>query len=530
MVEVNKIDKRGDYVYDISLDGTVVNALGMNICSNTDGFNFSYPSDDKMRYTKEHPYIGKGLGRNVKGGKEYTGVDADLAEFEDTYFGTVPNGGIKKWGIDIDEWIKSSYNFKRKNYLDLMPDGSIKKVGNTFKSKKMPEYISKFMNKAFELILKRGGNGYDFIEYYYSYLDKIYNFQIPLRDIAAKGKIKKTLDEYKSDLKVLTKAGRPKSRQAWYELAIQNNLRVSNGDTIYYVNTGKAKAESDVKKITHYYIGQGSDKKEITKDINREWSKFRKANKGTTVKKLDWMKGAFKGYYYEEEIIMNCQIVPQDVIDSEKDLLCSDLEDKGVYIEYNCQKYISAFNKRISSFLACFDKSIRDEILVNDPKDRKYFTKEQCELVNSQPMNASDQDNYDVLMRMEDREVEFWKRNGITPPFTEEIGQGKWSDIVNEYDGRKKREQEMGIDKEKEALGKAISGMTSLDCDKFIDDGIVPNDVLKICDVDPITLNLMSKTYPDIPIGSLQDISNYIVDLRNKPTDIEDMEIEQDPQ
>lgn len=27
-------------VYDISLDGTVVNALGMNVVSNTDGFQF----------------------------------------------------------------------------------------------------------------------------------------------------------------------------------------------------------------------------------------------------------------------------------------------------------------------------------------------------------------------------------------------------------------------------------------------------------------------------------------------------------
>ena len=34
---VNK-GKTNDYVYDISLDGTVINALGMNVISNTDGF------------------------------------------------------------------------------------------------------------------------------------------------------------------------------------------------------------------------------------------------------------------------------------------------------------------------------------------------------------------------------------------------------------------------------------------------------------------------------------------------------------
>ena len=40
MTKVEKIRKEevGGAVYDISLDGTVVNALGMNIMSNTDGF------------------------------------------------------------------------------------------------------------------------------------------------------------------------------------------------------------------------------------------------------------------------------------------------------------------------------------------------------------------------------------------------------------------------------------------------------------------------------------------------------------
>ena len=35
-----------------------------------DGFNFETPQ--KYRYTKEHPYVGKGIGRNVKKDKRYT--------------------------------------------------------------------------------------------------------------------------------------------------------------------------------------------------------------------------------------------------------------------------------------------------------------------------------------------------------------------------------------------------------------------------------------------------------------------------
>ena len=39
-------------------------------------------------------------------------------------------------------------------------------------------------------------------------------------------KIKKTLEQYKADCNTVTKSGTKKSRQAWYELVIQNNVKV----------------------------------------------------------------------------------------------------------------------------------------------------------------------------------------------------------------------------------------------------------------------------------------------------------------
>ena len=39
--------------------------------SNTDGFNFSYPMTDKLRYNDEHPYISNGAGRNSVKDKKY---------------------------------------------------------------------------------------------------------------------------------------------------------------------------------------------------------------------------------------------------------------------------------------------------------------------------------------------------------------------------------------------------------------------------------------------------------------------------
>ena len=48
-MEINKKNKTNDYVYDISLDGTVINALGMNTVSNTDGINFQMPEEKDFR-------------------------------------------------------------------------------------------------------------------------------------------------------------------------------------------------------------------------------------------------------------------------------------------------------------------------------------------------------------------------------------------------------------------------------------------------------------------------------------------------
>ena len=55
----------------------------------------------------------------------------------------------------------------------------------------MPEYIAKFLAIGIRLLLK--GKGQEFLNEYYSYVEKIYNYQIPLRDIATKGKIKKSI-------------------------------------------------------------------------------------------------------------------------------------------------------------------------------------------------------------------------------------------------------------------------------------------------------------------------------------------------
>ena len=131
----------------------------------------------KYRYTNDNPYIGKGLSRETKEGKEYVEFEADIAEFNDLYMCDMhySDNGINKMGLGLDEKIASSINLSRKNYIDYFPDKpypkDVKFVGNTVKSKKMPEYISKFLETGVRLLLKNKGQ--EFLDEYYSYINGI---------------------------------------------------------------------------------------------------------------------------------------------------------------------------------------------------------------------------------------------------------------------------------------------------------------------------------------------------------------------
>ena len=67
--------------------------------------------------------------------------------------------------------------------------------------------------------------------------------------IANKSRIKQTIDSYKKKCTKRTKAGNLMARQAHMELVIRNNnVPVSLGDTIYYVNNGTAMSHGDVQR------------------------------------------------------------------------------------------------------------------------------------------------------------------------------------------------------------------------------------------------------------------------------------------
>ena len=152
----------------------------------TDGVNFSSPEGVENR-----KYIGRGLNWKVKEGKEYTGPDADVAEYNDIFM-------RGEMALDTDGVWPSCINLARKNYAVMDAKGKIKLTGNSIKSKKLPLYIEAFLDKGIKLLLE--GKGKEFIEYYYEYLQIIFDQKIPLAQIAQRAKVKLTLDDYKKRL------------------------------------------------------------------------------------------------------------------------------------------------------------------------------------------------------------------------------------------------------------------------------------------------------------------------------------------
>ena len=485
----NKVGGDKDYAYQ-------------PIVGDTDGFNFQLPT--LYRYNESNPYIGKGLNRNVKEGKEYTGFEADVAEFNDLYM-------RGKMGLGIDEIVSSTINFSRKNYADYFPENpypkDVKLVGNTIKSKKMPIYISKFLDKGIRHLLQN--NGRAFLNEYYSYIEKIYNYQIPLKDIATKGKVKKNIKDYIKDCKTLTKAGRPKSRQAWMELAIKEGLDVKQGETLYYVNIGKTKSQADVKKVAKYYEYQDMpsgehEKVDVTAKIEKEFKVHKKENKSLTMD--DFLTKNYPYVQKEDEIILNARLLPPSIVDSDTDVFCEEGE------EYNSAKYIDMFNKRITPLLVCFSKDIRNKVLITNPEDRPYFTDEEAVLTSGQPNKDGDQDTYEELMTMEDKEIRFWKAHPeFEIPFLSECDMN-WDEIVGNYDRRMAEEELNGIKDVRLAFENAFNNLSVEEKMAMVEDGDIPKSLSVMADVDPNTGNLVSKKFPECVLLTLSDMLDCIID------------------
>lgn len=323
----------------------------------TDGCNFSLPDG-----VENKKYIGKGLNWKVKKDREYLGYDADVAEFNDTFMRNT-------MALDCDGTWVSCINLSRKNYATLDSKGKVKLTGNTIKSKKLPLYIEDFLDNGIKLLLE--GKGREFVEYYYEYLQKIYDKQIALSKIAQRAKVKLSIEDYIERSKKTTKSGGAMSRMAHMELAIKHSMNVNLGDVIYYVNNGLKASHGDVQK-----------------------------------------KGV--------DIILNAYLLENKAIE----------ENPNMTGDYNVPRAIATFNKRIEPLLIVFGDEIRDNLLVDSPEKRGLFTKSQCELINGKPFEEGDQDTIEELLTISEMENKFWNKVNIDPNYIYELAEPGWEEKI----------------------------------------------------------------------------------------------------
>ena len=473
---------KNNYVYDISTeDGTFVCGINGIIAHNTDGFNFAFPDN-----VDDVKYMAKGSHWKTidDAGKELIGLEAILAEFNEVYM-------EGRMGLDIDDICRSTINFARKNYANDI-DGKIKLVGNSVKSKKMSVFIEEFLGKSIRMLLD--GDGHSFINYYYEYVDKIYNYQIPVVKMASKAKVKLSIQGYKDKSKKLNKAGNPLPKQAHMELAMRAELDVNLGDTLYYINTGTSKSHGDLKSM---------DKIRTTKKEKDDY--FKEHGKKLVIDKMvelncklidpKIVENDFENL--KEMDILNKALLKLDKTDSayqEIEVRIKEINDNLYTEEFNVSRYLNAFNKKIKPLLVCFSEEVRGQVLLDiiktkdkvtkknseKLKERTIFTNQECELACGLPYKDSDQDSYEDLMRMEDKEIRFWDSVDKQPNNMELY---EWVEVRANYHERMSLAVIEGNEFHKEVMVDIIKHMELVDLLEIVNNNKLPIDIIKIADV-----------------------------------------------
>jgi hypothetical protein len=242
------------------------------------------------------------------------------------------------------------------------------------------------------------GKGQEFVEWYYEYVQKIFDQQIPLMKIAQRAKVKLSMKEYEKRCNEKTKAGNAMSRMAHIELAIKNNIKVNLGDVIYYVNNGVKASHGDVQKV------------------NKLKSGWRKED-------LDYYvinNGKMPAETMDSMIRLNCYMLDPKEIENNPDMLG----------EYNVPRAISVFNKRIEPLLVVFKDEVREGLLITDPESRGLFTKEQCELINGKPFEPQDQDSVEEVLTISEPEIKYWEKRGLEPDYIYELAEEGWEKYI----------------------------------------------------------------------------------------------------
>lgn len=375
----------------------------------TDGVNFHIPDKTPIKITDNGVSEGH-EEHSIEEMWQYkgeTGLSAIIQYFNDTQ--------MKKpyMAVDNDGEFVSCLNLSRINYalLEEKKDkktgekkNKIKLTGNTIKSKVLPEYIEEFIDNGLQLILE--GKGVEFVEYYYSYAEDIFYQRIPLKKIASKSKYKNTIKEYLNRGK--DKNGRLKGKQAHMELVLEQREKIAeklfeeHKHELEFKKSEDKLTIQDKMKLVEMYMPPEPELDSMIYYVN---TGYRKSH-GDSQKIKDKKTGEKR---FAATIISNKDIA----------------ENPDMTGEYNVDKYLDAFNKRVKTILVGFDPEVAERIparitrkKVKDESgkkkervelERNYFTSDELKLRNF------DKDSLDESMYLEEKEVEFWNETGFDP-------------------------------------------------------------------------------------------------------------------
>ena len=394
----------------------------------TDGVNFGIPDTTTIRITDEGVKYNEEEGSIEEmwkyGGEE--GLGAIIAKFNDEQMKS------EFMSVDNDGEFKSCLNLSRINYALLTDKDKVKLTGNTIKSKTMPEYIEDFVDAGMRMILE--GQGVNFVNYYHDYAEKIFYKQVPLKKIASKSKFKVTIKDYLN--RGTDKNGKMKARQAHMELIIADREKKALEifkERFDELVEDKTKSIDDFKidqimKLVDVYMPPPPELDSMVYYVNNG---TRKSHGDVKTKKIKDDKGKI----INEEVSINASLIKT-----------KDLEDNpNLMGEYNVDKYLDAFNKRVEVLLDGFDSEIRKKILVNikrsKVKDAAGKKVEKVELIKNEFTSSElqlknfDHDKYEPSMFLEEKELEFWNRSGYNPKVIWDGFSSNKNDLVPEaYD------------------------------------------------------------------------------------------------
>jgi hypothetical protein len=228
------------------------------------------------------------------------------------------------------------------------------------------------------------------------------------------------------------------------------------------------------------------------------------------IKEIDMLKKALIKVNEENDI------ENRDKIESRIEQINSELYTD----EYNVAKYLDAFNKKVKPLLVCFHLDIRSKILLDivknkdkvskkvteKLKDRIIFTRSECGLVSGMPYKEVDQDSYEELMTMEDKEIIFWNRVNKIPNNMEE---NTWEDIRADYHERMRIAKENGVKAEKEALEDIFKHLEISDLNSVLETLALPIDVFIICDITNDSSGMLISRKWGEPLCHYYDIFKY---------------------